>query len=61
MSISFFSSNYKKNEKIKYLTKKLNKRAIEILLNIEIYCFIKKEKKKEFLEILKKHISNDEN
>ena len=30
-----------------YLDKKLNKRTIEILPNIEIYYFIKKDKKKE--------------
>ena len=41
--------------KISYHKKKFNKKAIEILRNIEILCFIKKEKIKDFKAIIKKN------
>ena len=47
--------------KIGYHKKKFNKKAIEILRNIEILCFIKKEKIKDYKDIIIKKLSGNDN
>ena len=47
--------------KIGYHKIKFNKLAIEIIRNIEILCFIKKEKIKDYKEIIIKKLSEKDN
>ena len=57
----FSQALVRKLKSLNFGKKKFNKRMIEILRNLEIYCFIKKEKKDEYFKFLKTQINKNEN
>lgn len=56
----FSQSIIKKMKELKLIKKKLNVRGYEILRNLEVLCFIKNSKLKEYYEYLAKIINNNE-
>ena len=56
----FFIQYKKKIEKLKISNKKFNRKAIEILRNVELLCFMKPRKINKFADILKLNLNSKE-
>ena len=57
MFFSFFTINYKKNEKNKIIRKKLNKNTFVILNNIQIISFINPELLENYIKFLEEKLT----
>ena len=57
MFFSFFTINYKKNEKNKIIRKKLNKNTFVILNNIQIISFINPELLEKYIKFLEEKLT----